>query len=327
MPTITDLRGPAGFLEAILERACTIDSVRYAARRRGICPPPSAAWGNDAHQGGVSGDERIGSHRMRRPAVQFSRCRQQRGCVRERRRREGRFPRGARLHGREIPGCAPVVCRILVWSVGRPRSRRRRQPGVSADRHRPAGRDLGVGDELHLSKYAGEYRSRSSSSRERPTRSALSRGCGAFTRSSKSQRNWSSSTPPITCSKGRLPKSVKRWKSCWPISKVGRVRGGRGIAAGTHAGPVARQPTFLKRARGVASGTRASQKAGARRAPPASPPANPACSNHDSRGGGTSGPRRDAASALRQFRKTRCRWSDRRRRGFATDARNTRTPN
>ena len=52
---------------------------------------------------------------------------------------------------------------------------------------------------------------------------------------------------------------------------------GRGIAAGTHAGPVARQPTFLKRARGVASGTRASQKAGARRAPPASPPVNPAC--------------------------------------------------
>ena len=45
------------------------------------------------------------------------------------------------------------------------------------------------------------------------------------------------------------------------------------------------------------------------------------------RGGGTSGPGRDAASALRQFRKTRCRWSDRRRRGFATDARNSGTPN
>ena len=100
----------------------------------------------------------------------------------------------------------------------------------------------------------------------------------------------------------------------------------RGIDAGTHAGPVARQPTFLKRARrgfGYARFTKSGRPPCATR--------EPAC---QSRTTSVTGRRRGHVRSTARcgqpaasVRKSNCRRSDRRRHRFATDVRTTRTPN
>ena len=97
----------------------------------------------------------------------------------------------------------------------------------------------------------------------------------------------------------------------------------------TNGGACPRQPTCLvKRTHGVALRARALHKtrAPALRHPRARRPIPPVRFKR-LRGGGTSGRRRNAARALRQPRKTRCRWSRSAEAGFRHFRANRRSPN
>ena len=102
MPTITDLRGPAGRLEALLDTP----EPAPRTRGRGVRASAPAARRDDAHKGRVSGREGADAHRVRGPAIQLSRRRRERRRVRSRRGRAGGLPRRPRLHDRRaIPAC------------------------------------------------------------------------------------------------------------------------------------------------------------------------------------------------------------------------------
>ena len=80
MPTITDLTGPAGFLEAVLDPGAAHGHRRAACRGRLRASAP-AVRRDDAHEGRVPGREGTGEDRLRGAAVQLPRRRASAGDV------------------------------------------------------------------------------------------------------------------------------------------------------------------------------------------------------------------------------------------------------
>ena len=143
MPTVTDLTGPAGPLEAALDRPAdgrpderlrprSSSRIRIRSRR------------DDAHEGGVSGREGAGADRMRGAAVQLPRRRPQRRTFDDGAGEKEDFTAALDYMARAIPAAA-LGGGLLVRLVGRARNRRRRRSRVGADRHRAAGRHVGLG--------------------------------------------------------------------------------------------------------------------------------------------------------------------------------------
>ena len=213
MPTITDLIGPAGPLEALSGPSRPPAQHRQGGGR--LRAPASAVRRDDAHEGGVSGSERAGAHRMRGAALQLPRRRPQCRRVRPGRGREGGLQGRARLYGRRAIRAHRCGRRGSPSARGwRSRSARRRPARLRAHRHRAAGGDVGLRADLHLRGHAREHEAQvlraGGSRRGVPDR----RDVGRSTASCTSRRSWSSSTAPITCSKARRRKSARRSRTC-----------------------------------------------------------------------------------------------------------------
>ena len=199
-----------GALEARLDDRRPLDrrhsrSRRPAARRGGLRAPAADARRDDAHEGRLSGREGARADRVRDAAVQLPRRRTQRRDVRRRTRRVGRL-RAALDHIAALyPGTAALGRGVLVRIVGRARRRR----GGSTCRlllaQRAAARRARYDFFAHRGEHEAEVLHPGGARRDRPLDAMW-----ASTRSCPSRRNWSSSTPRITCSTGRRRRSATR---------------------------------------------------------------------------------------------------------------------
>src|SRR3954468_16205753 len=129
---------------------------RRAGERSCCCRVRASAYRtrrHDAHQGGLSDREGAQPDRLRRPPLQLSRRRIERGRVQRRSRRTRRFSGGARLHARPLSRRADVGRRHVVRLVRRPHGRRAGPAGHDAHRHRAAG------VALRLRRRRGEHES------------------------------------------------------------------------------------------------------------------------------------------------------------------------
>ena len=221
MPTITDLTGPAGRLEALLDLPAGRRRRRRAGARGGrLRAPASAVRRDDAHEGGLSGREGARAASAARCCASTSAASAQRGHLRSGRRREGRLQRRRSTTWRRgIPALAAVGRGVLVRRVGRARGRRRRRSRVGADRHRAA-----VATSVSGMKY--EFPTTLASDEAEVLRPGRSRrglsdrgDVDSSTRSCRSRRSWSSSTPPIICSTARRRRSARRSRTCWRDSE------------------------------------------------------------------------------------------------------------
>ena len=130
-------------------------------------------------------------------------------------RREGRLLGGARLHVGALSGHSALGGRVLLRLLGGARSRRARRSCLRADRRRAAGRHFDLRHDIRVPGHAGE-REAQVPGPGRSRRGVPDRGHVEVLRAAATnRRSWSSSTPPIICSKARRRKSARRSRTCW----------------------------------------------------------------------------------------------------------------
>ena len=204
---LREIAGPAGRLEAPARRAAR----RRAPRAAVVFAHPHPQYGGTMHTKVVyQAAKALSADRLRGAALQLPRRRRERRHVQRRPGRDGRLPRGARLHARAAirrRRSGRPACRSASWialTIGAA------DPRVSAL--------IGIApplDRVRLRRRSRRARSRSSSSRANATRSARSRTCARSTRAPPSRRSWSSSTTPTICSTARSARSPTRSRICW----------------------------------------------------------------------------------------------------------------
>ena len=212
MPTLTDLTGPAGPLEALLDEPARIEGA--AVRAAVVFAHPHPQFGGTMHTKavyqGAKGLTRIGCAVLRfnfrgvgRSAGQFDQG-------------EGEqadftaaldYMAGA-LSRREALGGG-----LFVRRVGRARGRRGRRPRVGAHRHRAAGRDVDLGARVHLRGNARQHEAEvlraGRSRRGLPARGDV----GVLREAAGTEGARHHRRRRIICSRDRPAKLGKRWKT------------------------------------------------------------------------------------------------------------------
>ena len=207
---------PAGSRRCSTSRACRAPLA--AARRRRVRASAPAAGRDDAHQGGVPGDQGAGGHRLRGAAVQLPR-----------RRRQRRAPgtRAAASAKTSAPASTSWPRAIRAASCGRPAS-----PSAPGSRSPKAPLDnrvsvlIGIAPAIAMYDFSALKASTEAEVHHprRARRAVPAEGDVRVLRAAAaSRRSWPSSTPPITCSTARSRRSATRSKICWRTSRRRRT--------------------------------------------------------------------------------------------------------
>ena len=220
MPTITDLIGPAGLLEAVLDQPA-LRTATGAPRSAVVFAHPHPQYGGTMHTKavyqGAKGLARIGCAVLR---FNFRGVGASEGEFDQRRRREGGLPGGAGLHGGALPGHAALGRGFLVRRVGGARDRRRRRPRLGADWHRAAGRDVGLGQNYTFPNTLASTKPKFFVQGEADEVCPLEGMWAVLRKARRAEGAGRDRRRAITCSRARRRKSARRSKSCLVISKA-----------------------------------------------------------------------------------------------------------